>query len=104
MRRFYFLPTLVTSIIAIGALSAMNTAFAGSVRAVNGKVKIYSRTISAAPTISETDVSESKNTTTIVIRERFYYPFYTRKERLARAFGHRYPGFVKQYSGPKYPF
>jgi hypothetical protein len=38
-------------------------------------------------------------------------PFYRRalawdyrRDRLYRAFGYRYPGFIRMYSGPRYPF
>ena len=27
-----------------------------------------------------------------------------RKDHIHRAFGHRYPGFIKMYRGPRYPF
>ena len=104
MRRIYLLPISFVFGVFVATGGQIASSQAGTVKAANGKVRVYTPTISTAPSIDESDAPSVEKTKTIVIRERYYHPFYTRSERLARAFGHRYPGFIKQYSGPKYPF
>jgi hypothetical protein len=63
------------------------------------------------PTPTQPPVDSAGESRSIVLNKTIVYNIRinrrvheTRAERINRVFGHRYPGFVKQYSGPKYPF
>ncbi len=41
---------------------------------------------------------------TVIVIDRSFFHRRERKRAIRRAFGHRYLGFTKMYSGPRYPF
>ncbi len=95
MKKFFTIFTALTA----GLFFALTT-----VQAKSSKVRIF------VPTPNPVKLKKKPVLKQVIIRpevviERVYYvPYYTREQRLRLFVGPRYPGFHKQYRGPKYPF
>ncbi len=70
----------------------------------SSKVRIFTPTPNPVEKAEKKPVKKDANNTKVIIQRIYHVPYYTREERLKLFVGPRYPGFNKQYRGPKYPF
>ena len=77
--------------------------FTGGTGATTNAVNIYQ------PTQNEPPVDSAEESSMVIVNKTIIYNIRqpeheTRAQRRKRALGHRYLGFIKQYSGYRYPF
>ena len=75
-----------------------------AVQAKSNKVRIFAPTPNPVKLKKKPVSKEVIIRPEVVIQRVYYVPYYTRGQQLRLFVGPRYPGFHKQYRGPKYPF
>ena len=93
-----FLTPMVLALTA-GLFIGSSSAFAGS-----SKVRIFVPTPNPVKKVKKVKKAPTPQPQPVIVQQVFYLPYYTRSQRFKLFNGPRYPGFVQQYRGPKYPF
>ena len=90
--------------ISAHANQANTKVFTGGTGATTKAVNIYQPTHNRPPVDKAGDDQPITLNKTVIIYNIQNSGHETRAQRRHRAIGHRYLGFIKQYSGDKYPF
>ncbi|HHI82058.1 MAG TPA: hypothetical protein ENJ99_02790 [Rhizobiales bacterium] len=112
MRKIFQKLTLAAAMTIAGSLSALAhggvTVFTGSSGAANARgVHVFYPERNVSPprdtATPERDARRVRVDVDVVVRYKFA-PYFYRRLQHSLALGQKYPGFVRGYSGPKYPF